>query len=72
MAKKIIGTITLGDGTVKDVIDQKGRYYICKDSQHLVSKYTLTVKKGVKKNVESELSERDATVAECEEHECDC
>jgi hypothetical protein len=69
MAKKAIGTITFPDGTKKEVLEQKGKYYICKDAQYLVRKYTL---KEAKKNAESELSERDATSAECEEHECDC
>lgn len=70
MAKKSIGTITLPDGTKKEVLEQKGKYYICKDSQHLVRKYAL--KKGVKKNAESEFSERTGTCVEREEHECDC
>lgn len=69
MAKKSIGTITLPDGTKKEVLEQNGKYYICKDSKHLVRKYTL--KKGVKKNAESELSKRNDTSTECEEHECD-
>lgn len=68
MAKKPIGTITLPDGTKKEVLEQKGKYYICKDSQHLVRKHTL--KKGAKKNAKSELSERADTGIECEEHEC--
>lgn len=68
MAK--IGTIVLPDGTKKDVLEQKGKYYICKDSQFLVRKYTL-VKKGAKKNAGFALSERNDTAAECEEHECD-
>lgn len=51
MAKKSIGTITLSDGAKKEVLYQKGKYYICKDAQYLVRKYTL--KKGVKKNAES-------------------
>lgn len=52
MAKKKdnIGTITLGDGTKKEVLEQKGKFYICKDAQYLVRNYTL--KKGVKKNAE--------------------
>ena len=69
MAKKSIGTITLPDGTKKEVLEQKGKYYICKDAQYLVRKYTL--KKGVKKNAESELSKRNDTGTECEKHECD-
>ena len=68
MAK--IGTITLPDGTKKDVLEQKGKYYICKDAQYLVRKYTL--KKGVKKNVESELSKRNDTSTERKEYEHDC
>lgn len=72
MAKKSIGTITLPDGTKKDVLEQKGKYYICEDAQYLARKYTLDKpKKGVKKNAESELSERTATGTEREEHECD-
>jgi hypothetical protein len=70
MAKKTIGTITLPNGTKKEVLEQKGKYYICKDSQHLVRKYTLN--KGVKKNATFELSERTGTGTEREEHECDC
>ena len=69
MAKKSIGTITLPDGTKKEVLEQKGKYYICKDAQHLIRNYTL--KKGVKKNAESELSKRNGTGTEREEHECD-
>lgn len=67
MAK--IGTITLEDGTKKDVLEQKGKYYICKDAQYLVRKHDL--KKGVKKSAEPELSERAGTGAEREEHERD-
>ena len=70
MAKKSIGTITLSDGTKKEVLEQKGKYYICKDAQYLVRKYSL--KKGVKKNAESELSERTSTGTERKEHERDC
>lgn len=53
MAKKAIGTITLPNGAKKEVLEQKGKYYICKDAQYLVRKYTL--KKGAKKNAESDL-----------------
>ena len=71
MAKKTIGTITLWDGTKKEVLEQKGKYYICKDAQYLIRNYTL--KKGVKKNnAEPELSERKHTGSEREESECDC
>lgn len=69
MAKKSIGTITLADGTEKEVIEQKGKYYICKDAQYLTRNYTL--KKGAKKNAKPELSKWDNTGIECEEHECD-
>lgn len=78
MAK--IGTITLADGTKKDVLEQRGKYYICKDAQYLVRKHELEKpidkagakpKKGAKKNAESELHERAGTGAECEEYECD-
>ena len=65
-----IGTITLADGTKKDVLEQKGKYYICKDAQYLIRNYIL--KKGVKKNAESDVSERTDTRAERKEHECDC
>lgn len=70
MAKKPIGTITIGDGTKKEVLEQKGKYYICKDAQYLIRNYTL--KKEVKKNAEPELSERKHTGSECKESECDC
>ena len=70
MANKSIGTITLPDGTKKEVLEQKGKYYICKDAQYLVRKYPL--KKGVKKNAESELPELNDTGTEREKHECDC
>ena len=70
MAKKSIGTITLPDGTKKEVLEQKGKYYICKDAQHLIRNYTL--KKGVKKNAESELPERTGTGTERKEYEHDC
>lgn len=65
-----IGTITFPDGTKKDVLEQKGKYYVCKDAQYLVRKYTL--KKGAKKNVGSEFSKRNDTGIKCEEHERDC
>lgn len=68
MAK--IGTITLPDGTKKDVLEQKGKYYICKDAQYLVRKYTL--KKGAKRNVGPELSKRNDTSTERKEYEFDC
>lgn len=66
-----IGTITLSDGTKKDVLEQKGKYYICKDAQYLVRKYTL-IKKGAKKDAESELSKWNDTSTERKEYECDC
>jgi hypothetical protein len=70
MANKSIGTITLADGTKKEVLEQRGKYYICKGAQYLVRNYTL--KKGVKKNAEPDVCERSGTRTECEEHECDC
>lgn len=42
-AKKetIIGYITLEDGTKKEVLEQKGKFYICKDTSYFTWRYPL-------------------------------
>ena len=63
-AKKILGTITLEDGTKKEVLERKGKFYICKDTSFFTWRYQLekpTVKAD-KKPKTSELKEEKGTV----------
>ena len=39
----IIGYITLEDGTKKEVLEQKGKFYICKETQGRV-KFNILLK----------------------------
>ena len=39
--KKVLGYITLEDGTKKEVLERKGKFYICKDTSFFVWRYPL-------------------------------
>ena len=64
--KKILGTITLEDGTKKEVLERKGKFYICKDTSFFTWRYKLEkpVVKSDKKPKTSVQKEEKGTVNE--------
>ena len=64
--KKILGTITLEDGTKKEVLERKGKFYICKDTSFITWRYKLEkpVVKADKKPKTSEQKGEKRTVKE--------
>ena len=56
--KKILGQIVLPDGTRKDVLEEKGRFFICRDAQFRKALHKLEPVKEKKK--EGKGAEKDA------------
>lgn len=53
--KKILGQIILPDGTRKNVLEEKGRFFICKDAQFRKALYQLEpMKEKPRKEKEAE------------------
>ena len=65
-AKKILGTITLEDGTKKEVLERKGKFYICKDTSFFTWRYQLEkpVPEKEKKTKTTETKDKKGTVNE--------
>ena len=63
--KKILGTITLEDGTKKEVLERKGKFYICKDTSFFTWRYKLEkpVSKTEKKSKPTESKDKKGTVS---------
>lgn len=56
--KKPIGYITLEDGTKKEVLEKKGKFYICKDTSFFTWRYKL------QKPVSSKSKDAEAKIRE--------
>ena len=63
--KKILGTITLEDGTKKEVLERKGKFYICKDTSFFTWRYKLEkpVSKTEKKPKPTESKDKKGKVS---------
>lgn len=55
--EKNIGYITLDDGAKKEVLEKRGKFYICKDTSYFVWRYPLEQIKAEATKVEK----KDAT-----------
>lgn len=58
--KKILGQIILPDGTRKNVLEEKGRFFICKDAQFRKALHELVPVKEKPKKKEEKGAEQDA------------
>ena len=65
-AKKVLGTITLEDGTKKEVLERKGKFYICKDTSFFTWRYKLEkpVPQKEKKTKTTETKDKKGTVSD--------